>query len=559
MGVFVHSLGCVLRDRRFSREMWLVGGCVTPESSGLMPSVAILRSKYVIRKSLQNLLVTGLLASPACAVDYFVNPTGTYPTIQSAINIAAAGDRVLIEDTGAPTAYFEDINFLGKDIIVRSAPANAFEVTIVGTGTGPVVTITSGEPITAKLYGLRVTGGAAFAGGGILIEKSGATIQDVVVERCIGDFGAGVAVLRGQADLYNLGLEANNEPSLGYYGMYGGGIFSDLSRVSWKGGYVNDNRARVGGGLTAYRSQLRVTDVRFMYNDSDYGGGACLLSSKFPYTFEHCAFLANNAQNIASSGASLGGGMLVAGANVQINDSSFESNMSFDGPGGGLAILKRSQVSIDSSWIVESFALRGGGIYNTGALKIYRTELAGNIAATNGGGIQVERPDSYFAAFGSTIAHNTAGMGGGIALEDYASMDLSLTEILDNGADMGAGIYATGRNGTRFMQSCFVYGNQAGGDGGGLLIRFNAPFTIAGQSFVEQNIAANEGGGIFAYRANLLFESSRCCFNTAGGLGGGLRSVACSPTIQSSVISNNTASDVDGLIVNIGSSIGGGC
>ena len=514
----------------------------------------------MIGTCLRNLIVTGLIASPACAVDYYVNPFGTYTTIQSAIAVAGPGDRVLIEDTGAPTSYIEDIDFLGKDIIVRSAPANTFEVTIVGTGTGPVVTIASGEPVTAQLHGLRITRGAAFVGGGVLIQNSGATLSEVSVERCTGSFGAGIAVVGSTAYFDNVKLLANNEPSLGFYGMFGGGLYAGKSSVTWKRGSLNDNRARYGGGLAAYHSKMQIVHVDFYYNDSDYGGGALLLEAKTPYLFDHCGFIANNARNIASAGASMGGGILAAGASVEIYKSEFVGNMSHDGPGGALTALKDSEIRMEDSYVVESYAHHGAGAYlRNGAFKAIRSDLSGNNAHTNGGGVQAEGHGAYFAAYECRIAYNSASRGGGVALQDYANMEMSLTEVLDNQADLGGGVYAYGKYGNRLMQSCYVYGNSAGAYGGGLFIQYAAPFTIAGQTFIEQNFAGAQGGGMFAYRAALLFDASRCCFNTAGGLGGGLRSILCSPTIQSSVISNNTATDVDGAIVNVGSSIGGGC
>ena len=46
-----------------------------------------------------------LTATSAFAIDLHVNPSGPFPTIQSAIFAAAAGDRVLVEDLGPFGVY----------------------------------------------------------------------------------------------------------------------------------------------------------------------------------------------------------------------------------------------------------------------------------------------------------------------------------------------------------------------------------------------------------------------------------------------------------------------
>lgn len=523
------------------------------------PSFNLDWSPRMTAHCVRSLIFTSLMASPALAVDYHVNPSGAYPTIQSAIVVAAVGDRVLVEDVGAPTSYYEDINFLGKDIVVQTDPANLFEVSIVGTGTLPVVTLASGEPITSLLKGFRITGGASAYGGGILVQNSSATLMELLVERNTGDYGAGIALIRSRVNLYQVHLFANNEPALGFYGIEGGGLFIDGSDVNWKGGSARDNRALSGGGLHVKRSRMRVANVLFLNNSSDYGGGAYLAKSKLAYVFHDCAFIANSAMIIGGTGPSVGGGVLAAGSMAEFYRCSLESNYSFDGPGGGLA-GKGAELTMEDCYITESFAHHGGGVYLRSAiLKANRTSITGNRANTNGGGLQVEGSGSAFTAMQCKILYNEAQRGGGIALEDYADMYVDQSEINENSALIGGGIFAFGKYGTRVLSASYVYGNTAGVHGGGLFVVYKASFTITGQTFFEQNSAANEGGGIFAARATLLFDASRCCYNTAGGLGGGLRSVMCAPVVQNSIISNNFATDVDGTIVNIASSIGGGC
>ena len=80
---------------------------------------------------------------------------GDYPTIQAAIDAAVAGDEVLVE----PGIYSETIDFLGKDIVVRSAMGPGKTI-LDGTGLdSSLVRCVSGEPSTAKLAGFTLRKG----------------------------------------------------------------------------------------------------------------------------------------------------------------------------------------------------------------------------------------------------------------------------------------------------------------------------------------------------------------------------------------------------------------
>ncbi len=105
-----------------------------------------------------------VLAANGYAVDIFV--PGGEPTIQAGINSAVNGDVVIV----AQGEYFENINFNGKAITVRSTDPNdaggVLNTIINGGGSGSVVTCTSGEGSDTVLSGFVITGGNATLGGG---------------------------------------------------------------------------------------------------------------------------------------------------------------------------------------------------------------------------------------------------------------------------------------------------------------------------------------------------------------------------------------------------------
>jgi len=98
-----------------------------------------------------------------------VDGSGDAPTIQAGIDSSATGDTVLVY----PGVYQEVIDFLGKDIVVRSdqgANQTAIDATPMG---GTVVQFVNGEGREATLQEFTITGGTIH---GIRVEASEPTI-----------------------------------------------------------------------------------------------------------------------------------------------------------------------------------------------------------------------------------------------------------------------------------------------------------------------------------------------------------------------------------------------
>ncbi|MDG2029873.1 MAG: hypothetical protein P8J45_02595 [Phycisphaerales bacterium] len=513
---------------------------------------------------IRTLVASSLLCtSSSFAIDLHVNASaGPYTTVQSAISAAAAGDRVLIQDIGMVTDYVEDIDFLGKDIIVRSDPTNTWPVAIVGTGLGPVVTMNSGEPPSAELSFLYIKGGNAVpplnAGGGIYMDGSAGMIKNVLINHCTGLLGGGVAIMNSSALLYNVHIVDNNGAASGTYGVAGGGLYVNTSRVTMKGGFIGHNRALMGGGMFTFQSRLDLINVGIEANEGEEGAGLHLANSGYPARIDSCRFVGNLALASTGTRPSAGAGVFAYGCSSTFNRCVFDNNLNLNGPGGNMACKDARTELIDSTFL-NGQAFDGGGLFvKRSFVHAERTTLASNWAAFNGGGVCLDTRFSIFVAIDCDLEANQGRRGGAICAKNESDFSLNACRIDQNVAEYGGGIFAAGNLGNRLAVDTQINQNDAFSDGGGLAVFGAAMINFQACRF-EDNRAGNVGAGIRAHAANLSLDTSNCCFNNAGAIGGGLYTTACSPVIVNSVVSNNVPNEVTGAFTNIASTIGGGC
>jgi hypothetical protein len=504
-----------------------------------------------------------LCASSAFGVDLHVNSaTGPYTTVQSAIFAASAGDRVLLQDIGVVTDYLENIDFLGKDIIVRSDPANSWPVAIVGTGFGPVVTMNSGEPPSAELSYLYIKGGKAMpplnAGGGIYMHGSSGQIKNVLVNHCTGLLGGGIAIINSSALLYNVHIVDNNEPTSGIYGVTGGGLYISTSRVTMKGGFIRNNRALMGGGMFTFQSRLDLINVGIENNEGEEGAGLHLANSGYPANIDSCSFIGNIAIASTTTRPSAGAGVFAYGCSSTFKKCVFDNNLNLNGPGGNMA-CKDARAELFDSTFLNGQAYDGGALFmKRSFVHAERTTFARNWAAFNGGGVCLESRFCNFSAIDCDLEGNQGRRGGAICAKNESDFFLNACRINQNMAHHGGGIFAAGNLGNRRAIDSQINQNDAVRDGGGLAVFGAATIDFLACRF-EDNRAGNFGAGIRAHAATLTLDNSNCCFNNAGGTGGGLYTTVCSPFLVNSVVSNNMPNEVTGAFTNIASTIGGGC
>ena len=230
------------------------------------------------------LLALSLLPTAGFADTLFVEPTGVTPwtEIQDAIVGASDGDEILVfPGTYAP------IDFLGKDLTVRSTGGPTL-TTIDASGTGgPAAYFGADEPATALLHGFTLTGGEGLpddsivinVGGGVFITRqSSPRISGNVIVGNTADSGAGIAVTGGAPHIYGNEIRGNT----GATGAGGILIFSPSPSTLQTTFVCNDVRgnigASVGGVLVDGAAMIRNNVVHG--NEGERGGVFVALASE---------------------------------------------------------------------------------------------------------------------------------------------------------------------------------------------------------------------------------------------------------------------------------------
>lgn len=263
-----------------------------------------------------------------------------HPTIQAAIEAAAAGDEIIV----APGTYREAIDFLGKGVAVRSSTGPLVTV-IDGSGsTGSVVRCVSGEGSETILEGFTITGGSALEGGGMFNSGASPTVIGCIfIGNHASDRGGGMYNRQGSPTVTGTIFWQNDAVEMG------GGMFNTEASPTISDSLFTGNSANKGGGMRNYiDSDPIVTNSTFSYNDAGEEGGGMDNRKNSKPIVTGCLFIGNTA-------LSGGGGMhnyvgnAIPTGNPTIINSLFVGNSAPEG--GGMRNNDLDPVIINSNII----------------------------------------------------------------------------------------------------------------------------------------------------------------------------------------------------------------
>jgi predicted outer membrane repeat protein len=450
-----------------------------------------------MRFSIPILFVTLSFASLAFSATLHV--PGDYPTIQSAIDAASGGDTVLV----APGTYVENIDFLGKAIIVKSSEGP--EATVIdGNKDGSVVVFINSETADSVIEGFTITNGNAFVnplfdhGGGVRCVNSSPTIKANIITK---NYPPGVCGLGG--------------------GIYCEGIGFSPTIVD---NTISENEADSGGGIYCLDSSPVISNNTVELNSSDYGecGGIHLYGT-------HCEALLTHNSIFINLGFE-GGGIYCAQARPTITENYIMGNDGFCG--GGLYISTTSAY-VAHNTIAGNVAYEGAGMHLIDCG--HDVVIADNLITTNTG-----------SKYEMT---NTGTKGAGIHCRNN-SATIKSNSINGNHADYGGGLNCSSSDASLIENNHFE--NNSALDGAAIYCVGPVTTLITGNTF-EYNTAVDNGGGIYysnyySNYASPIINNNRFLNNDASSKGGALCGLGFMSTIDSNIFMSNYSSSFGGAI-----------
>lgn len=315
--------------------------------------------------------------------------SGDAVTIQAGINSAATGDTVLVW----PGTYYENVDFLGKDIVLL-AKFGPEVTTIDGSrAADPVISLENGESRAATVEGFTITGGRGSTGygpstrgGGIMSYRSSPTIRGNRIVNNRAEVGAGIAMGSGLVvsplpfPLVEGNLFAENSADDGN----GGGLSIEHVSIIVRKNVFRENSCTYDGG--AVKASLGVgsgtfTENQFFDNEAgDHGGGLYLFvppANPAPMTVESNLFVRNAAYGLGGGDTGSGGGVGLSEVSGTFANNTLVANVGQGeslSNGGGL-LLRNTRASLEVEGNI--FALNeGSGIGCAGEVLIgIRTNL----------------------------------------------------------------------------------------------------------------------------------------------------------------------------------------
>ncbi|MCM2371003.1 tail fiber protein [Aporhodopirellula aestuarii] len=418
--------------------------------------------------------------------------------------------------------------------------------------------------------------GTSGSGGGIFSLAGTVTIDNTTIEsNSANRAGGGIEVVVGTVTLTDVNLLTNDVDGLGTTATApnpgnGGGLHvTATANVTVAGGLVQGNIAsEEGGGLwNSSTGTMIIDDVMIDANiaraadgGTDQGGGG-IFNAGGNLTIRNNTIITNN---LANEKLGNGGGVMTVGGVVTLDNTTLTGNLAARAGGGienngGDVTLTNVTVGGVNAPDGNTAAINGGGLHASGAsITIVDGGLfQNNVAAEEGGGLW-NGPGTMTIRNNTTLTQNTANslnnggndQGGGGVFNIGGTLDIDNALITKNLATAnngnGGGVMTVG--GIVTIDDSSIQSNEATRAGGGIENNDGnvtvTNETVGGPAAAVGNIAGINGGGLHASGANSVTTVNGGLFqnNIAGEEGGGLWNGSGMMTINGTQILNNTAS-----------------
>ena len=429
---------------------------------------------------------------------------------------------------GGICAVGKDSNVTLNKVTVTGNKATSNVSTNLGAGGGIEA---QGGSLTVKDSTIsdnnaRGNGGGIFSAQGNVLDVSGSTIQGNK-----GNNGGGIhtgeardpSKTPSKATITDTKILENEAIGSGE----GGGVYvGTRADATLKGCTVADNKSvSTGGGIAAKLSTVTLDGTTVENNQAVNGGGLFHLGIAVPgsLTLQNGSIIRNN------TASSMGGGLFLWGnVGLKSENSEISGNKALYGAGiaasqytANFASPKLELVDTKVNNNGDASTVMGGGIYAASGVTVTskNTKFLGNTANT-AGGILLYLNSSADLDNSEVSGNKATGNGGGVYVWDSTcSLTASNgTVFRENSGYRGGGIFSSG--GTVTVEDSTLEKNTATDDGGAIAATQNSSLTVRNSKVLE-NKAADTAGGILAEKSTLEVTDSIVDGNRAS-VGGGL-------------------------------------
>jgi hypothetical protein len=417
--------------------------------------------------------------------------------------------------------------------------------------------------IEVELRSLSLTGGDIREQGGAIYSFESLTLDDVLISGNHAAGGGGgitaVVVENGELILRNTRLTGNT--AIGN----GGGLEAMATKgsaVTIEGSYFGQNSSGLGGGGIAVSvsngAELTANNSRFS-NNSAFGGGGIWVRP-----VESTVNITENF--VSDNSATLGGGIFSYSSHdssVTVTNSIINHNEALQTGGGWYADsrLGGSTSAVSATIAGNSAGSLGGAMsirsINDGSFQVEASDIVNNVSTSRGGGIFAQAMiDGTVEMKDSVVSGNTSHSdGGGLFLFSLnGSVSIHDSDILDNSATRGGGMYSQLDGGTGVLTDSTISGNESFAGGAGVYVyQLNASeATIADSQFLDNVTMDGVGGGlnIRSRGASSAAVSASTFAGNSALVGGGISArtqTSAAILIDRSTLENNSANHGGGL------------
>ncbi len=461
---------------------------------------------------------------------------GSDGTLRKEIQDAADGDIITFSSASASVTLTSEI-VIDKNITISGESSMNL---IDAAGNSRIFNI---ENANVLLENLKFKNGNADNGGAIYVNNSDVQINDSEFENntasgASGSGGALAIMNDSYANIQNTSF-LNNSASLegGAIELNTGAFLAlELSNISFDGntaGNSNDNNGK-GGAIHTNGNGDTMMYGGSITNNVSYSQGGGIWNDGGTVLLVGVTVTNNTASGNDSTEG--GGGLFNNSGNLTIQTNTLIKNNSANGANGS-----------------------GGGIYNNigGTLSVSDSEISDNIASSYGGAIEdyssSNGNDTTVEMFNVDILNNsltnTTSNGGGIHMSGEGYIQVSESNISGNIAGVnGGGIY--NGLGNLHLINTLVENNTANGNdsnnGGGGIYNDGGLVTLETETSIENNLANGNlasGGGLYSQGGEITVDYSSFRNNTAQQKGGAV-------WMDENTILNSTFATFDGNLTN---------